>query len=55
MERQRAVYRLATRLIQTARNSQLNSDSLRSYLINLKKKYEDDFLTAVPVAENTEE
>ncbi|KAG5214889.1 hypothetical protein JEQ12_000465 [Ovis aries] len=43
MERQRAVYHLATRLVQTARNSQLDPDSLRTYLSNLKKKYEADF------------
>ncbi|XP_061325780.1 mutS protein homolog 4 isoform X2 [Pezoporus flaviventris] len=40
MMRQRAVYHLAMRLVQTARNSQLDPDSLRIYLKGLKKKYE---------------
>ncbi|XP_065529075.1 mutS protein homolog 4 isoform X5 [Lathamus discolor] len=40
MMRQRAVYHLAMRLVQTARNSQLDPDSLRIYLTGLKKKYE---------------
>ncbi|XP_031436382.1 mutS protein homolog 4 [Clupea harengus] len=40
--RQRAVYHLATRLIQTARNSQLDPGSLRLYLQGLKKQYEDE-------------
>ncbi|KYO36836.1 mutS protein-like protein 4 isoform B [Alligator mississippiensis] len=40
--RQRAVYHLATRLVQTARNSRLDPDSLRIYLKGLKKKYEAD-------------
>ncbi|XP_059780565.1 mutS protein homolog 4 isoform X1 [Balaenoptera ricei] len=55
MERQRAVYHLATRLIQTARNSQLDPDSLRTYLSNLKKKYEADFPRAEQVSGNSEE
>ncbi|KAK3538258.1 hypothetical protein QTP70_033065, partial [Hemibagrus guttatus] len=38
--RQGAVFRLATRLIQTARNSKLDPDSLRLYLKGLKKGYE---------------
>ncbi|XP_062863717.1 mutS protein homolog 4 [Trichomycterus rosablanca] len=38
--RQRAVYHLATRLLQTARNSRLDPDSLRLYLKGLKKHYE---------------
>ncbi|XP_027729860.1 mutS protein homolog 4 [Vombatus ursinus] len=37
--RQRAVYQLATRLLQTARNSQLDADSLRLYLRGLKTKF----------------
>ncbi|XP_063040064.1 mutS protein homolog 4 [Engraulis encrasicolus] len=45
--RQRAVYHLATRLIQTARNSQLNPDSLRLYVQGLKKQYEDELNVAV--------
>uniref|UniRef100_A0ABI7Y4K0 DNA mismatch repair proteins mutS family domain-containing protein n=1 Tax=Felis catus TaxID=9685 RepID=A0ABI7Y4K0_FELCA len=55
MERQRAVYHLATRLVQTARNSQLDPDSLRTYLSNLKKKYETDFLRAEQFSGKTEE
>ncbi|XP_032157565.1 mutS protein homolog 4 isoform X2 [Mustela erminea] len=55
MERQRAVYHLATRLVQTARNSQLDPDSLRMYLSNLKKKYEIDFSRAEQVSGKTEE
>ncbi|XP_019619725.1 PREDICTED: mutS protein homolog 4-like [Branchiostoma belcheri] len=39
---QRAVFRLATRLMQAARNSRLDEDSLREYLKSLKKQYEDD-------------
>ncbi|KAI8513855.1 MutS protein msh4 [Branchiostoma belcheri] len=39
---QRAVFRLATRLMQAARNSRLDKDSLREYLKSLKKQYEDD-------------
>ncbi|XP_066526456.1 mutS protein homolog 4 isoform X2 [Hoplias malabaricus] len=37
---QRAVYRLATRLCQTAKNSRLDPDSLRLYLKGLKRQYE---------------
>lgn len=55
MERQRAVYHLATRLVQTARNSQLDPDTLRTYLSNLKKKYEADFSRAEQVSGKTEE
>lgn len=55
MERQRAVYHLATRLVQTARNSRLDPDSLRTYLSNLKKKYEADFPKAEQVLGRTEE
>ncbi|XP_039339369.1 mutS protein homolog 4 isoform X2 [Mauremys reevesii] len=40
--KQRAVYHLATRLVQTARNSRLDPDSLRIFLKGLKKKYEAD-------------
>ncbi|KAF7201854.1 mutS protein homolog 4 [Nothobranchius furzeri] len=39
-QRQRAVYRLATRLLQTARNSRLDPESLRMYLKGLKRQYE---------------
>lgn len=55
MERQRVVYHLATRLIQTARNSQLDPDSLRMYLSNLKKKYEEDLSRVAQVPGNAEE
>ncbi|XP_023607578.1 mutS protein homolog 4 [Myotis lucifugus] len=55
MERQRAVYHLATRLVQTARNSRLDPDSLRTYLSNLKKKYEAEFPKAEQVSGRTEE
>ncbi|XP_034531708.1 mutS protein homolog 4 isoform X2 [Notolabrus celidotus] len=44
--RQRAVYHLATRLLQTARNSRLNPDSLRMYLKGLKKQYEAELQAA---------
>ncbi|XP_020824179.1 mutS protein homolog 4 isoform X2 [Phascolarctos cinereus] len=37
--RQRAVYQLATRLLQTARNSQLDAKNLRLYLRGLKTKF----------------
>nr|AAL18350.1 MutS homolog 4 [Mus musculus] len=55
MDRQRAVYHLATRLVQAARNSQLEPDRLRTYLSNLKKKYAGDFPRAVGLPEKTEE
>ncbi|XP_037355926.1 mutS protein homolog 4 isoform X2 [Talpa occidentalis] len=55
MERQRAEYHLATKLVQIARNSQLDPDSLRTYLNNLKKKYEADFLRVEQVSGSTEE
>ncbi|KAM4872669.1 mutS protein homolog 4 isoform 2-T2 [Thomomys bottae] len=55
MKRQRAVYHLATRLVQTARNSQLDPDRLRVYLSNLKKKYDEDFPQDEQVPEQTEE
>uniref|UniRef100_A0A8C9VKC9 MutS homolog 4 n=1 Tax=Scleropages formosus TaxID=113540 RepID=A0A8C9VKC9_SCLFO len=38
--RNRAVYRLATRLLQAARNSRLDSASLRLYLQDLRRQYE---------------
>ncbi|XP_006888675.1 PREDICTED: mutS protein homolog 4 [Elephantulus edwardii] len=55
MERQRAVYHLATRLVQTARNSQLDPEGLRMYLCNLKKKYQADIPKPEQVEENTDE
>ncbi|XP_022081598.1 mutS protein homolog 4-like isoform X1 [Acanthaster planci] len=39
---QRAVYRLANRLIQAARNSRLDEPSLRMYLSNLRSQYLKD-------------
>ncbi|XP_029688479.1 mutS protein homolog 4 isoform X1 [Takifugu rubripes] len=48
---QRAVYHLATRLLQAARNSRLDPDSLRMYLKGLKKQYEAELQAAEqPVA-----
>ncbi|XP_028251785.1 mutS protein homolog 4 [Parambassis ranga] len=47
-QRKRAEYHLATRLLQTARNSRLNPDSLRVYLKGLKKQYEAELLAAGP-------
>ncbi|XP_072853914.2 mutS protein homolog 4 isoform X4 [Pogona vitticeps] len=44
--KQRAIYHLANRLVQTARNSRLDPDSLQIYLKGLKKKYEADCLAA---------
>ncbi|XP_071420630.1 mutS protein homolog 4 isoform X2 [Pithys albifrons albifrons] len=40
MMKERAVYHLAMRLVQTARNSRLDPDSLRIYLKGLKRRYE---------------
>ncbi|TNN42249.1 MutS 4 [Liparis tanakae] len=55
-QRQRAVYKLATRLLQTARNSRLDPESLRMYLKGLKKQYEAELLAAgQPAAIDTEE
>ncbi|XP_058470955.1 mutS protein homolog 4 isoform X2 [Solea solea] len=45
-QRQRAVYHLATRLLQAARNSKLDPDSLRMYLKGLKKQYEAELQAA---------
>uniref|UniRef100_A0A3P8U5S2 MutS homolog 4 n=1 Tax=Amphiprion percula TaxID=161767 RepID=A0A3P8U5S2_AMPPE len=50
-QRQRAVYHLATRLLQTARNSRLDPDSLRMYLKGLKKQYEAELQAAGPTQE----
>ncbi|XP_032356934.1 mutS protein homolog 4 [Etheostoma spectabile] len=55
-QRQRAVYHLATRLLQTARNSRLDPDSLRMYLKGLKKQYEAELQAAgEPASIDTEE
>ncbi|XP_064185202.1 mutS protein homolog 4 [Anguilla rostrata] len=54
--RQRAVYRLATRLLQTARNSRLDPDSLRIYLKGLRRRYEAELQVAgATVSMDTEE
>ncbi|XP_047183332.1 mutS protein homolog 4 isoform X3 [Scophthalmus maximus] len=45
-QRQRAVYHLATRLQQAARNSRLDPDSLRMYLKGLRKQYEAELQAA---------
>ncbi|KAH3873387.1 hypothetical protein DPMN_036622 [Dreissena polymorpha] len=37
--RQRALFKLATRLVQAARSSQLDEDSLKQYVASLRKKY----------------
>ncbi|MEQ2304614.1 MutS protein msh4, partial [Ameca splendens] len=47
-QRQRAVYHLATRLLQTARNSRLDPESLRMYLKGLKKQHEAELQAAGP-------
>ncbi|KAM3871478.1 mutS protein homolog 4 [Diretmus argenteus] len=53
---QRAVYHLATRLLQTARNSRLDPDSLRIYLKGLRKQYEAKLqATGQPVSMEAEE
>ncbi|KPP69973.1 mutS protein4-like [Scleropages formosus] len=44
--RNRAVYRLATRLLQAARNSRLDSASLRLYLQDLRRQYEAELQVA---------
>ncbi|CAN9502162.1 unnamed protein product [Ophioblennius macclurei] len=55
-QRQRAVHHLANRLLQTARNSRLDPDSLRMYLKVLRKQYEAELQAAGPnVAADSEE
>ncbi|XP_063795122.1 mutS protein homolog 4 isoform X3 [Pseudophryne corroboree] len=44
--RQMATYHLSLRLVQAARNSRLDADSLRTYLKHLKQKYSADCATA---------
>nr|XP_057947264.1 mutS protein homolog 4 isoform X3 [Doryrhamphus excisus] len=46
IERQRALYCLATRLLQTARNSRLDPDSLRMYLKGLRRQYDAELEAA---------
>ncbi|XP_077394456.1 mutS protein homolog 4 [Festucalex cinctus] len=53
-ERQRALYHLATRLLQTARNSRLHPDSLRMYLKGLKNQYEAELeALGLPASDDT--
>jgi DNA mismatch repair protein MSH4 len=40
--KEKAVFKLACRLIQAARNSRLDDATMRSYLANLKGQYEND-------------
>ncbi|XP_062517164.1 mutS protein homolog 4-like [Corticium candelabrum] len=49
--RERAVFKLASRLIQAARNSRLDEVTLRSYLANLKRQYEIDTSETSPPEE----
>ena len=44
---QRAMFRLATKLIQAARNSRLDSAGLRSYLLGLRNQFERESIPAV--------
>ncbi|KAM4642188.1 mutS protein homolog 4 [Discoglossus pictus] len=53
--RDTAVYHLAARLVQAARNSCLDPDSLRTYLSHLKKNYEDDCYAADHLAQKAVE
>ena len=39
LRKERAVFKLATRLIQAAKNSRLDKDALQVYLGSLKKQY----------------
>ncbi|XP_075038032.1 mutS protein homolog 4 isoform X1 [Mixophyes fleayi] len=50
---QMAAYHLSLRLVQAARNSRLDSDSLRTYLKHLKNKYSSDCSTAVHLSTET--
>uniref|UniRef100_A0A672N9M0 MutS homolog 4 n=1 Tax=Sinocyclocheilus grahami TaxID=75366 RepID=A0A672N9M0_SINGR len=52
--KQRAVYRQATRLLQTARNSRLDPESLHQYLKGLKRRYEAELQSATESVENEE-
>ncbi len=49
------MYHLATRLLQTARNSRLDPDSLRMYLKGLKRQFEAELEAAGQPAADTEE
>uniref|UniRef100_A0A8C4ZM56 MutS homolog 4 n=1 Tax=Gadus morhua TaxID=8049 RepID=A0A8C4ZM56_GADMO len=54
-QQQRAVHHLATRLLQTARNSKLDQDSLRIYLKGLKKNYEASIQATMQAGDVEEE
>lgn len=41
LREQRAIFKLATRLVQAARNSRLDENGLRLYFKSLKKQYEE--------------
>ncbi|XP_060559607.1 mutS protein homolog 4-like [Ruditapes philippinarum] len=45
LSRQRAVFKLATRLVQAARSSRLDEDSLKQYVTSLRKKYDEEVLS----------
>uniref|UniRef100_H3C5D0 MutS homolog 4 n=1 Tax=Tetraodon nigroviridis TaxID=99883 RepID=H3C5D0_TETNG len=51
---QRAKYHLANRLLQAARNSRLDPDSLRMYLKGLKKQYEGELQAAGEMVDRTQ-
>ncbi|KAK2568999.1 MutS protein-like protein 4 [Acropora cervicornis] len=44
---QRAVFRLATKLIQAARNSRLDSTGLRAYLLGLRNQFQKETIPDV--------
>ncbi|KAL3876483.1 hypothetical protein ACJMK2_034326 [Sinanodonta woodiana] len=46
MKKQRAVFKLATRLVQAAKNSRLDDVGLRQYLTSLKRQYQREIGTA---------
>ena len=41
LREQRAVFKLATRLVQAARNSRLDEEGLKNYFKSLKKQYKE--------------
>ncbi|XP_077189415.1 mutS protein homolog 4 isoform X2 [Paroedura picta] len=53
--KERAVYHLGSRLVQAARNSRLDQDSLRIYLKGLKKKYEADCVISERVSTESQQ
>ena len=52
---QRAVFKLAKRLTQTAQNSRLDPESLRCYLTSLKEQYLKDLQSTVLSGTETDE